>query len=107
VSEPTPKSVPETASELWALTKDYARQETLDPFKDLLRYVGFGVGAAVVGGIGFVMLLLAVLRFLQTETGERFAGNGSIWPYVIVIVVAIVAVVIAYLLIKRKPKRNR
>ncbi len=107
MSEPSPKSVPETASELWALTKDYARQETLDPFKDLGRYIGFGVGAAVFGGIGFVMLLLAVLRFLQTETGERFAGNGSIWPYVIVIVVAIVAVAIAVLLIRRKPKSKR
>jgi uncharacterized integral membrane protein len=107
VSEPTPKSVPETASELWGLTKDYARQETLDPFKDLARYAGLGLGAAVVGGIGFVLLLLAVLRALQTETGDFFAGDRSFWPYVIVILMALVAVAIAFLLIKRKPKRNR
>ena len=60
-----------------------------------------------MGGIGFVMLLLAVLRFLQTETGDQFLGNSSIWPYVIVIVVAIVAVAIAVFLIRRKPKSKR
>ena len=32
--EPSTKSVPEVATELWSLTKDYARQETVEPLKE-------------------------------------------------------------------------
>ena len=34
MSEPSPKSVPEVAAELWELAKDYALQETVTPIKD-------------------------------------------------------------------------
>ena len=34
--------MPEVATELWSLTKDYARQETVDPLKGVGRYFGYG-----------------------------------------------------------------
>ena len=40
-------------------------------------------------GLGVVLLLLALLRLLQTETGTTFAGNLSWIPYLIVTVVAV------------------
>ena len=40
--EPESKSIPEVATELWGLTKDYARQETIDPLKGVGRYFGYG-----------------------------------------------------------------
>ena len=107
MSEPAPKTVPEVFADLWALTKEYARQETLDPVKDLGRYLGFGVGGAVLLGFGYIMLLLAALRALQTETGELFAGDRSFYPYIIVIILGIGAVVIAVTRIQRNAKRNR
>jgi hypothetical protein len=62
----------------------YVKQETLDPIKGLLRFVGFGVAGSVAITIGTVMLLVAALRVLQTETGT-FHGNLSWVPYVIVV----------------------
>src|SRR4029453_11942595 len=68
VPEPSSKSVPEVATELWSLTKDYARQETIEPLKGVGRYVAFGFAGAVLGAFGVAMLLLSLLRALQTET---------------------------------------
>jgi putative superfamily III holin-X len=88
VPESEPKSMPEIASELWGLTKDYARQETVEPLKGVGRYLGYGAGGAVLGGLGVILLMLAGLRALQTETGDALDGNLSWLPYVIVLVVA-------------------
>jgi hypothetical protein len=66
----------------------YVKQETLDPLKGLLRFVAFGVAGSVAITIGTVMLLVAALRVLQTETAA-FRGNLSWVPYVIVIGLAV------------------
>ena len=87
--EPQSKSIPEHSSELWALTKDYAKQETVDPLKGVGRYLAFGAAGATLIGFGVVLLMLAGLRALQTETGSTFTGNWSWLPYVIVLVVAV------------------
>ena len=94
--------MPQVISELWALTKDYARQETLDPLKGVGRYVAFGLGGAIVGAIGVCLLLLSLLRVLQTETGEALDGNLSWVPYLIVIFVGIVLIGIAVARVQRK-----
>jgi uncharacterized membrane protein YidH (DUF202 family) len=89
VSEPQTKSIPEVSSELWELTKDYARQETVDPLKGIGRYLAFGAAGAVLIGFGVVLLMLAALRALQTQTGNALDGNLSWLPYAIVLVVAV------------------
>lgn len=86
--EPQAKSIPEVWNELWALTKDYAKQETIDPLKGVGRYLTFGVPGAVLIGFGVVLLMLSGLRALQTETGSTFDGSLSWLPYIIVLVVA-------------------
>jgi hypothetical protein len=88
VPETEPKSMPEVATELWGLTKDYARQETVEPLKGVGRYLGYGAAGALLGGIGVILLMLAGLRALQTETGDTLDGNLSWLPYVIVLAVA-------------------
>ncbi|HEX5367265.1 MAG TPA: hypothetical protein VFW63_11470 [Acidimicrobiales bacterium] len=82
------KSMPEVATELWGLTKGYARQETVDPLKGIGRYLAYGGAGALVGAVGVLLLMLAGLRALQTETGSTFQGNLSWLPYLIVLVVA-------------------
>lgn len=86
--EPESKSMPEIATELWGLTKDYARQETVEPLKGVGRYLGYGAAGALLLGIGVILLMLAGLRALQTETGDALDGNLSWLPYLIVLVVA-------------------
>ena len=100
--EPEPKSIPEIATELWALTKDYARQETVDPLKGVGRYHGYGAAGALLGGVGVILLMLAGLRALQTETGDALDGNLSWLPYFIVLVVAAALVAWAVSRISRK-----
>jgi hypothetical protein len=78
------KSIPQVASELWELSTAYAKQQTIDPLKGLGRFVGFGVGGAILFALGSILLLLAALRALQTETGTTFTGNLSWAPYLII-----------------------
>jgi hypothetical protein len=89
VPEPQSKSIPEVSSELWELTKDYAKQETVDPLKGVGRYLAFGTAGAVLIGFGVVLLMLSGLRALQTQTGSTFTGSWSWLPYVIVLAVAV------------------
>jgi hypothetical protein len=88
VPQPQSKSIPEIASELWMLTRDYVKQETIDPLKGVGRYLTFGVPGAVLIGFGVVLLMLSALRALQTQTGSTFQGSLSWLPYIIVLVVA-------------------
>jgi len=90
------------ASELWELTTTYAKQETIDPLKGLGRFLAFGVGGAIVLGAGFVLLLLAGLRALQTETGSTFTGNWSWAPYLIVLGAGAILIVLALLRITKR-----
>jgi len=81
--------------ELIELTKRYALQETVGPLKNIGRWLGFGVGGALCLGFGALVLLMALLRILQTETGDVFDGNLAFIPYLIVMLVAIVIIAIA------------
>jgi hypothetical protein len=65
------------------LVVDYAKQETLGPLKDLGRFVTYGAAGSVALALGSVLLLLAVLRALQSETGSAFTGHLSWLPYLI------------------------
>lgn len=102
--EPDSKSVPEVLNELWALTRDYARQETIDPLKGVGRYLLYGTLGALLLGVGVILLMLAGLRALQTETGDALDGNLSWLPYLIVLAVAGLLVAWALSRISRKSK---
>jgi len=75
------------------LVVDYAKQETLGPLKALGRFLVFGLIGSVAITLGTVLLLLAGLRALQSETGSSFTGHLSWLPYLIVAVVAIAVMV--------------
>jgi hypothetical protein len=83
---PESKSIPQVVSELREMTVAYAKQETVEPLKGLGRFIAVGVPSFVLLGIGLVLLTLAGLRALQTETGSTFTGNWSWAPYGIAMV---------------------
>ena len=68
------------------LVKGYARQETLGPLKGAGRWLALGTAGATFLGLGLVLVLLGVLRLLQTEL-DAFDGGFSWVPYVIVLVI--------------------
>ncbi|HUQ38745.1 MAG TPA: hypothetical protein VM030_01200 [Acidimicrobiales bacterium] len=94
---PADKSLPVLAGELWEMVIAYVKQETLEPVKGLARFVAFGMAGSAALAIGLVVLALAGLRALQTETGTVFQGNLSWAPYLITVtgcgVVAFLAVI--------------
>jgi hypothetical protein len=102
VPDNDPKSLPQVASELWELTKRYAKQETVDPLKGLGRFIGLGLAGMLLLGIGVVLLMLAGLRALQTETDTMFTGNLSWLPYVITLAGCVILIVLAISRISRK-----
>lgn len=99
--EPSDKSVPQVVNELWALTKDYARQETVDPLKGIGRYLVYGLAGAVLTSIGVILLLLSLLRALQDHT--TLTGNLSWLPYLIVLAVGGLLIALA---VSRISNRN-
>jgi hypothetical protein len=103
-SEPSSraKPLPEVATDLWELTKDYAKQETIEPLKGLGAFLGYGVVGAVFLGIGTMLLLLGGLRALQTQTGTTFTGNWSWAPYLIAVAAGLVLIGLALLRITRR-----
>ena len=82
------KPVTTLVSELWQLFVAYLKQETIVPIKDLGRFLIKGLAGSLFLSIGLVLLMLAGLRALQTETGSALDGNWSFAPYLIVLSVA-------------------
>ena len=76
-------STQQTFRELKELVVAYLRQETLDPLRNLGRYLGFGLAGGLLLGIGATCLAIGGLRAMQTETGTAFTGNWSWAPYAI------------------------
>jgi len=85
----------DTVRELKDLVVTYAKQETLEPLKGLKKFIGFGLGGALLLGTGVFFLAMGALRALQTQTGTTFTGNWSWAPYLIVVVsLALLAVLV-------------
>jgi len=80
------KSMPTLAGELYDLVRAYAKQETLEPIKGLGRRAAFGVVGSVLIGTGVILLAVAILRALQTETSDTFDGSWSWAPYLLTLV---------------------
>ena len=106
VPKPEAKSTTDTLSDVWTLVREYAKQETITPLKGIGRYLGFGLPGALLVGVGVLMLALAGLRALQTETGDTFTGNWSFAPYLIVLVGLIVVIGVAARAITSGRKRS-
>lgn len=80
-----PTELPELIREFTDMSKEYLRQETVEPAKQLGRYAGFGVGAAICFGIGAVFLAIAGARLIIGALPE--GPNWSALGYLIATVV--------------------
>lgn len=82
----SPKGLPTLAVELKDLVVTYAKQETIVPIKGLGRFISFGVAGSLLLANGLLLLMLAILRVLQTELDDTFDGNWSFAPYLITLI---------------------
>ena len=83
----------------------YLKQETVGPLKDLGRYTAYGtLGSVFIGG-GLVLLLVGLLRGLQTFSW--FQGNLDWIAYVVVLLVAVAIGALAAWRISSGPAKRR
>jgi hypothetical protein len=73
-------------SEIIDLVKTYAQQETVGPLRNTGRFLARGLAGGFLLGLGLILLLIGLLRVLQTET-DVFDDGWSFVPYLIVVVV--------------------
>jgi hypothetical protein len=57
---PNPQEIPQIATELVEMSREYLRQETLEPAKRLGKQAGMGIGGSIVMAIGSVCLAWAL-----------------------------------------------
>jgi cell shape-determining protein MreD len=70
------------------------------------RFLLYGIAGSLAIAIGSVVLLVALLRLLQTETGA-FHGNLSWVPYLIVLVLALAIIALSLWRVSAGAARRR
>lgn len=66
-----PREIPELTTELIDMSREYLRQETIEPAKALGKHAGLGFGGALLfslGALAFVFGLYALLRMVLPQT---------------------------------------
>jgi hypothetical protein len=81
--------------------KAYARQETIGPLKGVGAWLGYGAAAALSLSIGLVLLLVGLLRLLQTEWTRSASGSLSWIAYLITFLVAVAIIALAISRVKK------
>ena len=100
VVQATDRSPNDDVGQVLDTVKAYAKQETLGPLKGVGRSIGLGLAGVICLGVGTIILLVGLLRLLQTET-SAFEGNWSFVPYLIDLVLALLVVALALSRIKK------
>jgi hypothetical protein len=89
------------------LTVDYLKQETVEPLRGLGRFLYMGIAGSFFLAGGILLILVGVLRLLQTETGTALTGDWSWVPYAVVIVLGLMVIGVAVWRITAGPGRER
>lgn len=87
--------LPDLVREFTDLSKEYLLQETVEPAKQLGRYAGFAVGAAISFAIGAMLLGIAGVRLISDALPE-----GPNWSALGYLLTTVVLIVFSVLLIK-------
>ena len=89
------------------LTVDYLKQEVVDPLRGLGRFLYMGIAGSFFLAFGLLLILLGVLRLLQTETGTALTGDWSWVPYAVVVVLGIAVIGVAAWRIQAGPGQRK
>ena len=95
-----------SVGEVIEFVKAYARQETVGPLKGAGNWLGYGAAAALLLSVGVVLLLVGLLRLLQTEWTRSATGSLSWVAYLITLVVAVAVIALAISRIKKATLHN-
>ena len=87
--------------EVFEFVKTYAKQETVGPLKGAGRWLAFGAAAAFAMGLGLMLILLGVLRLVQTEVDRLATGSLSWAAYGVTLIVTVALLVVTLLRVKK------
>lgn len=73
----------EVINDLWLLVRNYAKQEMVDPVLMLKGFFLYGFLGALAWCLGLGFGALAIIRALQTETGDHLSGSLNWIPYAV------------------------
>jgi len=102
ISPRAPKGSVDQVGDLFDSVKQYARQETVEPIKGAIRWVGVGSLAALSLGLALVFSSLGVLRLSQDLGGTVLDGSWSFIHYFITLCVVAALVVITFSRVSRR-----
>ena len=80
-----PTELPDLVGEFVEMSKEYLRQETLEPAKQLGRFAGYSLATGVVFSIGALFLSVAAMRWLVSALPE-----GAYWEGLGLVLAALV-----------------
>jgi hypothetical protein len=100
------EGLPAEFKELFQLIVTYAKQQTIDPLKQLGRWVALGLAGAVLTGLGFLLIGLGLLRAIQSEAGHHLTGDWSWVPYFVAVIFLGIVIGFMVLRISRGPGSN-
>jgi hypothetical protein len=89
------------------LTVDYLKQETIDPLRGLGRFLYMGIAGSVFLAFGILLVLIGILRLLQTETGSALTGDMSWVPYAVVVLLGLIVIAVAVWRVTAGPGRAK
>ncbi len=89
------------------LTVDYLKQETVEPLRGLGRFLYMGIAGSFFLAGGLLLILIGVLRLLQTETGTALTGDWSWVPYAAVVVLGVLVIGVAAWRITAGPGKQK
>lgn len=100
-TKPPRKQDDASVVEVIEFVKAYAKQETLGPLKGAGSWLAYGAAAAFAMGLGLVLVLLGVLRLVQTEWDRSATGSLSWVAHAITFAVTLLLLVFTLLRIKK------
>jgi len=92
--------------ELIDYVKAYAMQETVGPLRGAGRWMGFGAAAAFTMGLGLMLILLGLLRLVQTEFDRLASGSWSWAAYAVTLVATLILLAITVQRVKKTTLNN-
>ncbi|MDA3033127.1 MAG: hypothetical protein O3B90_12535 [Actinomycetota bacterium] len=100
-TKPPRKDDDASLGEVIEFVKTYAKQETLGPLKGAGSWLAYGAVAAFAMGLGLLLVLLGVLRLVQTEWDRSATGSLSWVAYAVTLGVTILLLAFTLLRIKK------
>lgn len=92
-----PSELPQLVTEFVDMSKEYLRQETLEPAKRLGRFAGFTIAASLVFAIGGLLLAIAAVRGIiyLLPDGPNWSTLGYVLGAILIGVVIGVIIAVA------------